>query len=210
MAGHERRAPERILAFTDAVVAIALTLLVLPLVDSVGELASRQAETLDDLVTPALLARVIAFAISFFVIARFWYAHHELMKGVDDLTTTLVILDFVWLFAIVFLPLPSAIIAELYSSAGATVLYAGTMLLSAAALLAMAIVAHRRFGEAVVQRSSLTGTAATALVFVVTILLALVSPVFGTWPLLALLITPPFERLALAAWNRRRPLPAAS
>src|ERR1700710_1857410 len=95
------RSAERLIFFTDAVVAIAITLLILPLVDIVAMDAARS--------TPVPIARLLdkdfsqllAFGLSFLIIARFWMAHHEIMADVVRTSATLMWLDVAWVFTIV-------------------------------------------------------------------------------------------------------------
>jgi uncharacterized membrane protein len=99
-----RRGLERIVVFADAVVAIACTLLVLPLVD----LATQDAgEPLDHLLGDHL-GEFGAFALSFAVIARLWVAHHRLFERINGYDTMLVRLTLAWLFPVAFLPFPPA------------------------------------------------------------------------------------------------------
>ncbi len=72
------------IAFTDAAVAIALTLLVLPLVDIVPE-AAHSGEPAVAVVTDNL-APIGSFLLSFAVIARFWSVHHRLFGYEHRLT----------------------------------------------------------------------------------------------------------------------------
>ena len=71
----EERGLERLILFSDAVVAIAITLLVLPLTELRPEEGERRVEL------PAAEGdELLSFAISFIVIARFWFAHHGLFR----------------------------------------------------------------------------------------------------------------------------------
>jgi uncharacterized membrane protein len=64
------RDPDRLVLFTDAVVAIAVTLLILPLVDAVTE---TRAENLGAVhVITDHKTQIYTFLLSFVVIARFW------------------------------------------------------------------------------------------------------------------------------------------
>src|SRR5690242_5482336 len=97
---------DRIVFFSDAIVAIAITLLVLPLVDSVPEEGTFKASDLlaDD------SALLLAFGLSFFVIARFWLVHHRIFTKIEGYTTPLVWANMAWLVSIVWLPFPTEMI----------------------------------------------------------------------------------------------------
>ncbi|HLT62110.1 MAG TPA: TMEM175 family protein [Microlunatus sp.] len=115
----DKRALDRITAFTDAAVAIALTLLVLPLVDIAhggsGPVSALLREHDDD---------IIAFLLSFFVIMAFWRGHRRLYDRLAGVDETLLSLNVLWLLGIVFLPVPTAVLTfEGDSQRAAAVLY---------------------------------------------------------------------------------------
>ena len=78
-ANDELPSAERLKAFTDAVVAIAMTLLILPLMDSVTDA--------DETSTAAWLAQewpsLLTFMLSFVLIANFWLTHHRMFARVE-------------------------------------------------------------------------------------------------------------------------------
>jgi uncharacterized membrane protein len=121
----ESRALDRVTAFTDAAVAIALTLLVLPLVDVAQEAA--------DTSTTTLLREhdhdVLAFVLSFFVVMAFWRAHRRMLEPVVRLDETLLTLNTLWLLGVVFLPVPTAVLTfEAEGQSAATMLYLSNLL----------------------------------------------------------------------------------
>jgi hypothetical protein len=83
--------------FTDAVVAIAMTLLILPLMESVAE-AGRDGVTTADYLSEHG-GQLFSFALSFVIIASFWAGHHSLVEHVErdyppsqgDLTAAIVL-----------------------------------------------------------------------------------------------------------------------
>lgn len=120
----DRRALDRVTAFTDAAVAIALTLLVLPLVDIAhggsGPVSALLREHDDD---------VLAFLLSFFVVMAFWRGHRRLFEPLVRLDETLLSLNVLWLLGVVFLPVPTAVLTfEGDSQRAATVLYLSNLL----------------------------------------------------------------------------------
>ena len=90
---------ERLSFFSDAVVAIAMTLLALdlpvPNVDSGPGLAQFLVDHLGEF---------LAFLISFLVIAQYWRAHHELYRYVTDAPPRVVTLTIYWLLTVVVTP----------------------------------------------------------------------------------------------------------
>src|ERR1700675_1773042 len=93
------RAIDRIAFFSDAVFAIAMTLLVLqlklPLTTTQATLAHQLASLGD---------QYVSFALSFLVISMFWRTHHrrfDVLRAYDD---RLIVLNTLLLMTIVFLP----------------------------------------------------------------------------------------------------------
>jgi uncharacterized membrane protein len=99
---------ERLLTFVDAIVAIAITLLVLPLADAAGEL--RRGGSAADLVGDNA-GRIGAFFLSFLVIANLWLAQHRVLRPVVAAGEWLTRLLLLWALTIVVLPFPTALVA---------------------------------------------------------------------------------------------------
>ncbi len=75
---------ERLKFFTDAVVAIAMTLLIIPLLKDVAEAARADAWRMEYLEESA--GQLLSLALSFVIIATFWMMHHALtVPGLDYL-----------------------------------------------------------------------------------------------------------------------------
>ena len=94
-----RLAAERLTFFSDAVVAIALTLLALALPIPDGSTNSAVLHS-----ALAQSSAYIAFLISFLVIAAEWRAHHQLFRYVVSLNNRLTQLNIYWLFMLVITP----------------------------------------------------------------------------------------------------------
>jgi uncharacterized membrane protein len=97
---------ERLIFFSDAVVAIAITLLALNLPPVVGRT--------DTLVLSSLRANVNAylpFLISFIVIGAHWRAHHRLYQYVERIDSRLISIDMVWLLMIIITPYATRVLS---------------------------------------------------------------------------------------------------
>jgi uncharacterized membrane protein len=195
------RGLERLVGFTDAVVAIAITLLVLPLVESARDVHTSVADFLSSNTTS-----LFTFALSFVVIAGFWRVQHRRFESVTGYNPPLVWATMLWLFAIVFLPLPTELLGgAVDDDRGAHALYIGTMVLSTVAGLLQEWVIRR----SPALRAGLAGSLVPALVTTAIMVLALAAsvavPALGLWPLLLLLLTEPVLRLGrrLAAAGHR-------
>lgn len=109
----------RIVAFSDGVFAIAITLLVLNL--SVPEYIPG-----DDL-TGALWDQrhdLLAYALSFAVIGRFWVIHHRVFGEMTGFDGRLLGLNLFYLAWIVLIPFSSQVLGDHAGDTGAVVLYA--------------------------------------------------------------------------------------
>ncbi|WP_210480892.1 TMEM175 family protein [Naasia sp. SYSU D00948] len=189
------RGLDRLVNFTDAIVAIAITLLVLPLVDLVPELAA-EGSTMADLFVRHR-EPLVAFLVSFAVIGRLWFAHHQLFEHVAGYTHALVWLSLLWALTIVVLPLPTSVMAELAPSVGTVAFYIGTMAASSVILTAMTLLIRRdrRIEDASnpVPPRAVLGSVSNAAAFLVALVIGTALPSVGYWALLVLVLTGPIE-----------------
>jgi uncharacterized membrane protein len=102
----ERRAVDRLLYFSDAVAAIAITLLAIDLPAPKTATSSQfwsSVRQLDD--------RYLAFVISFYIIAAAWSHHREVFRYVVRVDSRLRTLVFFWLMTIVLIPFAARLLA---------------------------------------------------------------------------------------------------
>lgn len=188
---------ERLVFFTDAVVAIAMTLLILPLLEGVSE-AGREGLSTREYVTGSG-GQLFSFVLSFLIIASFWTLHHGLYQRVRQYTPLLLWLSVAWMFTIVWLPVATAMVGLLETDWLETVLYIGTMLVSSLLLTACYVVVRRHpevWSNAGPPRiGGLAATIALSGLYAVALLVALLVPPAGYFPLLLLVLTSPLQRL---------------
>jgi uncharacterized membrane protein len=201
---------DRIVNFTDATVAIAITLLVLPLVDVAGETTT--AESVWTLLNDNAYA-VFGFVLSFLVIWSTWVDHHRLLEFFAGYDSTMLRLHLVWLLTMASIPFTTKLITneELYGH-GATSVYVAVLLVSSLSL--HLIGRHgRRHPELLHDRPEVRHWLAapypwtTSLTFALVLVVVLVFPAVGAWALLLLLVDGPVEAWVL---RRRRGVRAAS
>lgn len=112
---------DRVLFFSDAVFAIAITLLVVDL--RVPNLPARLIDAGQQL--RAVEPRIFSFFLSFAVIGLFWTGHHSIFRYITALDRVLILINLLFLGTIAFLPYPTALLgAAGTSQAPATILYA--------------------------------------------------------------------------------------
>ncbi len=121
---HTDRGFDRLVNFSDAVVAIAITLLVLPLTDLAGDKESYESVGEFFEKNSAVFQ---AFLISFVVLANYWLIHHRIFEWIDSYDPALAWLNIGWLMFIVLIPFTTEVITNLGFAAGGGVLYAGNL-----------------------------------------------------------------------------------
>jgi uncharacterized membrane protein len=112
---------ERIMFFSDAVFAIAMTLLVL-------EIRLPEVESAE--LGPALAAlwpSYFGYVLSFGIIGINWFTHHRKFTVIERYDTRLIWINLVLLLVVAFLPFPTSVLAEYGPQTPAVVLYAATV-----------------------------------------------------------------------------------
>ncbi|MGO4301766.1 TMEM175 family protein [Leifsonia sp. RAF41] len=198
------RGLDRLVNFSDATVAIAITLLILPLVD--------EASQIGNLSFAEFLGKnsweMIAFVISFAVIARFWVVHHRIFESVRDYNAWVVWFNFLWLLAIVVIPFSANVLAagegqrpEIYA------LYIGDMLLATIATRLIGGVLYRHpelmTDAARAEPADRTRGLAEVMIMAVALVLAVLVPAINLYWLFLLFLAEPLHRvLRLAVYGR--------
>jgi uncharacterized membrane protein len=182
---------ERVSAFSDGIFAIAITILILPLTD----VQVRDGQVVSDLL--ALGHQFLALVVSFAVIGGFWVLHHDDLTALTSASRRLLVANLVFLFFVVMLPFPTALLGA-GDSVAATVIYAGSIMGTALSSLVLWRVAEkdglvkdgwaRRWGH-----GKYWGTAAVVAGFLPSVPIAFVSP---TWARVSWALAIPFSLLA--------------
>lgn len=150
------RPADRLKAFVDAVVAIAMTLLVLPLVDAVIQSPGRDESTAH--ILGGLGPMIVAFVMSFLIIAMSWSAHHELFASIERVDRTVVWLTYLWMLLIVWMPVPTALVYTSPADWLQKVLYVGTLFATSLLVLLTRWQVRDAPGLSSVPRRELTGS----------------------------------------------------
>lgn len=120
---------ERFVFFSDAVFAIAITLLVIEI--KVPPIASGLGEAAWEGVLVQLWPSFFAFILTFLVVGSVWAAHHAVFRLVSKFTDDLIFPNLILLMAVALVPFSSALLSERtvapapYAFYGATLLVVG-------------------------------------------------------------------------------------
>lgn len=112
----------RIVAFSDGVFSIAITLLVLGISIEPGIPHQKLAHALWEEREPLL-----AYAISFAVIARFWLVHHSFFSDVTAFDNKLIGLNMLYLGFLVLIPFSSQVLGEYGGQLPAVIVYSANL-----------------------------------------------------------------------------------
>ena len=186
---------DRLLALSDGVVAIAISLLVLQLnvpspatlhhPNSASELAAQLGHGTD---------RLVSYVISFYVIAQFWLVHHRVFGRITGQQEGLAWWNFAFLFTITIMPFTSNLLGEFSANPLAVDIFAANLLLATVAT-ELTVIYGRRKGLVTAEtaqetRAARYRVAASVLVIVLSIGIAWVKPDAAKYFWLLLAVAP--------------------
>lgn len=134
---------ERLIFFSDAVFAIAITLLVLDI--RLPEGASREFSYTNFELLSQLLGiwpKYLAYGVSFLVVGLFWMNHHRKFRVLTAYDRRLMMLNLLLLMTVAFLPFPTTVLSAYANSTG-VIFYASCVTLAGLLSTAMWIYAYR-------------------------------------------------------------------
>ncbi|NDZ77655.1 DUF1211 domain-containing protein [Streptomyces sp. SID10853] len=198
--GADRKSPERLVALSDGIFAIAMTLLVLDIRVKEGLDAAAFRDAVH-----RLLPALGAYALSFTILAGFWRDHRRILNlahRVDGLTLRFALTG---LGAIALVPFPTTLLSDYASQPLAVACYAVTVAVIDLLELALFLTIWRRPWtarpiSAGVGRNIVLDLGSTVLVFGATVPVAFVSPRAAMWTWLVLVPV----KLALGRRERDR------
>lgn len=180
---------DRVLFFSDAIFAIAITLLVIDIRVPGFTDPARQLS--------AAKGNILSFGISFLVIGLFWMGHHSIFRYITVLDRAVIAINLVFLGTIAFLPYPTSLLGGTGSDRVSTIFYA--ICISCAGLVELAVWLYASQVKdllvpgtsAAVRRYIALRVARIPVVFLLSIPVALVSAQLATyfWILVAVLGT---------------------
>jgi uncharacterized membrane protein len=122
----------RLLALSDGVFAIALTILVIEIA-----LPRHVADQHLRAALARLAPKYVAYVVSFLVIGRFWIAHHLAFRYIARYDGTLLWLNLILLMMVAFLPFPTSVLGDFGNVPEAAMLYAGAAAFTSSASAAL-------------------------------------------------------------------------
>ena len=179
---------DRVLFFSDAIFAIAITLLVVDI--RVPGIAGSAAEL------RAARSNIFSFGISFVVIGLFWMGHHSIFRYITTLDRPVIAINLVFLGFVAFLPYPTSLLgSENGPDRVATIFY--SVCISCAGLAELAVWLYASYARDLlvpgtspaVRRYMALRVARIPVVFLLSIPVALVSALVASyfWILIAVL-----------------------
>lgn len=118
---------ERLVAFSDGVIAIIITLMILSIRFPDMPKDASSSEIWQQLST--MLPSIAAYIVSFFALGVFWANHHQFFHLTKFADRNLLWLNLNLLFWLSLIPLPTAFLADHYDKPEATTLYGSIMFL---------------------------------------------------------------------------------
>jgi uncharacterized membrane protein len=178
----------RIVAFSDGVFSIAITLLVLNLGIDKGLTEGQIDNALWD-----QREMFLSYAISFAVIGRFWLVHHRFFAEVQAFDARLIGLNLVYLGWIVLIPFSSEVLGEYAGKTTAVVIYSVNLAVVVLLGLLMSVDARRRGLTKIddrTHRENQIRATYIAGIFLLSIPIALIAPNVAPWLWLVLFVDP--------------------
>ena len=175
----------RLINFSDAVIAIAITLLVLEI---------RLPELTRGLDGPTITGEILSlwpkylgYLVSFWVIGLYWMAHHRIFRLIDSYDRRLLTLNLAFLCTVAFMPFPTSVLFDYAGVFIVVLLYAGTLTLTGLSLVAIWLYAtkeHRLVDPQLDERMIHNQTQSLLVgpgVFLLSIIVAIFNPDLGMY-----------------------------
>lgn len=116
---------ERVLFFSDAVFAIAITLLILDVRAPHLPDGARNRELVEALA--GLLPKLVGYLVSFMVVGSMWIEHHRVFRYIGRFDDGLLWRNLVLLLTVGLMPFPTALFSENHTLGGGLAVYAGCL-----------------------------------------------------------------------------------
>ena len=213
---------ERFITFTDAVVAIAMTLLILPLMEAASDIVEEnmtegegggEGEESDKMTVEDYFShnkhKVGSFFLSFWVVSIFWVWHDKLFRYVCRFSRLLLTLNFLWMLGLVFLPVATSLLtATPDTDKLGLIVYIGTMLWTSfcGGLMVQVIRRDSRIwkGDIGPGKLAVISNLIHDVLLLIALLISIFSKVAGAYSLIVLVTQPIIMKLIRRRWPELR------
>jgi uncharacterized membrane protein len=206
LAVEDEGALSRLLAFSDGVFAIAITLLVLDVKLPDGTTKANLTGHL-----AAIWPTYLAFGFTFLVIGLRWFTHHIQFQHIRRCNNPVLVLNLLLLLSVVFLPFPARVLSEYPDSRSASVLYAAAIAIAGLLSTLLWVYAYR-VGKIVdyhepnsqipSHRDLFARFIVLPILLVISIVVAFAVP--GLWPARGIALAAPLVQILMAGYQYRR------
>jgi uncharacterized membrane protein len=195
-----KTATERLVFFSDAVIAIAITLLALELPIPTGDTPSAAWSSFGD-----HLDEYLSFLISFVVIANQWFAHHAIYRYVTRVHRRVAGVNMGWLLTVVVTPFATRVLVGDTSFPMAFTLYAGVQIVGQLAMLSIILmIRHDHLIAAEVPLGTFNRSIARTIAFATSFAVSIPVAYHSHWAFALWAATPFLVRLVSRVQRRHR------
>ena len=174
--------PARLIAFSDGIFAIAITLLVFNL--KIPQLPAGSNGHLAQAIVN-MIPHFLTYIMSFLLIAVFWFIHHHMFNHIHRIDNVFIWLNFGYLLGISFLPFPSALLGAYPDEFFSLIFYIGS--LSYVGCMLLSIWAYATYNHRLIEKDLPKAAIryyfwrgiSSQIIFLVTIILAFVHLSWG-------------------------------
>lgn len=134
---------DRVTFFSDAVYAIAMTLLIVPI--EAPELTEEDGASVSALwhAIRELVPGLFSFFLAFWLLGFFWIAHHGFVASLRAVDAKFIGLNLVYLAFVASLPFPSSLVGKYQENPVSVVMFASSLILVSAMETVLFVHAHR-------------------------------------------------------------------
>ncbi len=126
---------ERIVFFSDAVMAIVSTILVIEL--ALPELSGVDLANELPTILISLLPKFLSYALSFMIIGSFWVRHHRIFSYIRKYDYRLIWLNIIFLLFLALIPFATGVLGATVFVSASVIFYSGVVATASAVFLAM-------------------------------------------------------------------------
>ncbi len=123
---------ETLVAFSDGIFTIAITLLVLEI--SLPDIPSAEIDALFLESMVAILPKMFGFILSFFIVAVYWLSYHRIFRFIREADRVLLGWNILFLLFIVLMPFPTYLLGLYGDHRSVVMFYAGVVAVTSAIL----------------------------------------------------------------------------